>query len=329
MTSIMPTHNLGQLIKSINSHSSFLLSAHVSPEGDCVASLIAMDSLLQKIRKKSFILCEDPVPLQLSFLDNGRWHTLKSGNESPDFDAGIIVDCPTLDRIGRVQDVIRSKKTFTINIDHHVSNRSFGDVNFVDVHAAACGELIYALFKELKIPLSEEDCRAIYVSISTDTGSFRYSNTSAKTHEIVADLMRHGLNIEQINESLYENIPKRKVDLFKIFLNRIEFNDEMKSACAILKEGDFEKEGASKTDLEGFVEYLRSIHGVEVAFFITEQEGDSRVSFRSKGHFDVNLLAGHFGGGGHKKASGCTIHEAPELAKKKILDQIRVQRKGN
>jgi len=323
----MPSNSIEQVIQAIESRKNFILSAHVSPEGDCVASLLAMDSLLQKIHKPSFILCQDPIPASLQFLENGRWHTVQEhSNQIPKFDAGIVVDCPTLERIGQVKDVIRAAKPLLINMDHHISNKSFGDINFVNVKAAACGELIYDLFKALQVPLSEEDCRTIYVSLSTDTGSFRYSNTTAKTHEIVADLLRHGLNIETLNESLYENMPRRKVELFRVFLSHIEFNENDSVASAILREEDLKKTGCAKIDLEGFVEYMRSIHGIKVSFLVTEQGKESRISFRSKGSFDVNKLAGNFGGGGHAKASGCTIQASADEAKKQILEQFRKQR---
>ena len=321
----MPMHTLSQASEAINHHGSFLLSAHIDPEGDCVASLLALDSLLQKIKKKSYVLCADPVPEQLRFLDTRRWHAYQPCDILPDFDAGIIVDCPTLERIGQVKEIMIQKNAFLINIDHHISNRAFGNINYVDVNAAACGELIYDLFNHFKVPLTREDCQSIYVSLSTDTGSFRYSNTTAKTHEIVADLLRHGLDIEKLNESLYENMPRRKLDLFRMFLERIEFNSSGRIICAILEEKDLKKSGARKSDLEGFVEYLRSISGVEVAFLITEQGENSRVSFRSKGNFDVNKLANFFGGGGHRKASGCTIQAIPEISKNKILNRIAEQ----
>ncbi|MBI4971394.1 MAG: DHH family phosphoesterase [Candidatus Omnitrophica bacterium] len=301
-----------------------MLSAHISPEGDCIASALALDSLLGKIRKKSFVLCEDKIPEQLYFLDNGRWNTLKSNPSLLySFDNSIVVDCPALDRIGKVKDVIETRKTFLINIDHHISNKNFGDINFVDSGAAATGELIYDLFQAFRVPLADDDLRNIYVSLSTDTGSFRYSNTTAKTHEIVADLLRHGLKTDKLNEQLYDSVPRRKVDLFRIFLARLEFDENGSIASAILRDEDLKATGCAKIDLEGFVEYLRSIIEVQVSFLICQQGVDSRISFRSKGSFDVNKLAGLFGGGGHAKAAGCTIHAPVEKAKKLILEQVR------
>ncbi len=318
----MQTHSLEQTVDAIKKHKKFLLSAHVDPEGDCVASLLGLDSLLQKIKKPSVILCDDPIPPGLNFLDNGRWTQLKGRHPYQDYDAAIIADCPNLDRIGKVKDLNVLSKLFVINIDHHVSNMGFGNINFVNVKAAATGELIYDLYKAFDVPLSIDDCKQIYVSISTDTGSFRYSNTTARTHEIISDLMRLGLDIEKLNEDLYENVPRRKMELFKIFLNRIEFEMDGKVASAAIYQEDLIKTHTDKTDLEGFVEYLRSMQGVEVAFLLGEKQGDTRISFRSKGSFDVNKLASSFGGGGHKKAAGCTIHAPVSEARKLILNQI-------
>lgn len=319
----MQSHTLDQVIDAIRHHHQFLLSAHVDPEGDCVASLLALDSLLRKLNKESSILCEDPLPEQLRFLDNGRWRTLHETPAPGKVDVGVVVDCPSLERIGRVRNLFEASGAFLINIDHHVSNRYFGAINYVDAGAAASGELIYDLFKALNVPLSDEDRRAIYVSLSTDTGSFRYSNTTSKTHEIAADLLRQGLDTGTLNELLYENMPGRKLALFQIFLNRIELLESGKVACAVLHEKDLSKSGALKNDLEGFVEFMRSVSGVKVAFLVTEQGKNARVSFRSKGDFDVNALAGHFGGGGHRKASGCTINSGVREAKRKIIEKIR------
>ncbi len=316
---------LQQTVDAIKQRKNFVLSAHMDPEGDCVASLLAVDGLLRKLGKHPNILCQDPVPANMKFLDTeNRWRTVQETGRLSGIEAGIIVDCPTLERTGTAKEMIIELNSFLINIDHHISNKNFGTVNFVDVKAAACGELVYDLFKAFQVPLSMNDAESIYVSLATDTGSFKYSNTRAKTHEIVADLLRQGLDLEKVNEHLYDSTPKTKLEIFKIFLNRIEFFDRGTVACAILRQDDFKRAGAAKADLEGCVEYMRSIEGVAVSFLISESGADARISFRSKGNFDVNRLAGIFGGGGHKKASGCTIHTSVEEAKKRILDQIKL-----
>ncbi|MBI4398572.1 MAG: bifunctional oligoribonuclease/PAP phosphatase NrnA [Candidatus Omnitrophica bacterium] len=319
----MPTH-FQPVIDAIQSRNNFLLSAHIDPEGDCVGSLLAVESLLRKLGKNPYILCQDSIPDNLRFLDEEkRWHTVLENPALGSIEAGIVVDCPLLDRIGTAKEVMNRLAPVLVNLDHHVSNQYFGTVNFVDTHAAACGEIIYDLFRHFRIPLSQADCRALYVSISTDTGSFKYSNTQVKTHEITADLLRHGLDVGEVNEKLYENVPKTKMELFKILLNRVEFHHDGTVASAILFDKDFKEVGAGKADLEGCVEYMRALRGVEVSFLIRESESNSKISFRAKGNFDVNRLANLFGGGGHRKASGCQMHARGREAQEKILEQIQ------
>jgi len=319
----MKSHSLDQAVAAIKEHNNFLLSAHVSPEGDCVGSILALDGLLKKLNKNSYILCEDPIPESVGFLDNGCWHTLNDGIPDLQWDVACIADCGDLERIGKVKNVIQDKSLFIINLDHHVSNRFFGDINYVDSKAAASGEIIYELFKAFDCSLSIEDVNQIYVAMSTDTGSFKYSNTTAKTHKIVADLIDCGLDVGTLNEKIYDNVPKRRLNLFKKFINNIEILEEGKIACAYLSNKEIEGTGSTKADLEGFVEYMRSIQGVQISFLMTEFEGSSKVSFRAIGNNDVCEIAKNFGGGGHVKASGCTIKLLPMEAKKEILNFIK------
>ena len=319
----MPRHTLQETVRAIRDHKEFALAAHVNPEGDCVASLLALDSLLGKVGKKSHIFCEDPIPTGLSFLDNGRWKHSKTNLPAVSFDAAAVVDCGSMERIGKAQELLTAKKTFLINIDHHISNRDFGDINFVDVKAAASGELIYDLFRAFQVPLSKEDRELIYVSLSTDTGSFRYSNTTAKTHEIAGRLLAEGLDTETLNERLYDSMPLERFRLFKVFLDRIRFEDGGRIAYALVTDEDLKLAQAGKEHLEGFVEFMRSLRGVEISFLVTLDGENSRLSFRSKGSCDVNVIASNFGGGGHRKAAGCTIHAQPEEAVGKVLAYVR------
>jgi phosphoesterase RecJ-like protein len=306
----------------------FLLASHVNPEGDAIGSLLAMESLLRRLGKKTTIVCEDPFPERLYCLPHrDRWRIYDEiKGKGMLFNALVVTDCPTLERIGKVKNLL-GPEVKIFNIDHHVSNARFGRYNFVRPEAAACGELVYELFKRFKLPMTKEEAIALYVSLSTDTGSFKYSNTTVRTHKIAAELLQTGIDIDRINEELYATYSLNKIQLYSRLLAKVETAFGGKVAWVAMNRSDLMASKATYEDTEGFIDFLKYLKEVKIAFFLSEMENanEAKVSFRSKGNHDVNQIATAFGGGGHKKASGCTIFMNPSQAVQATLKEIKKQ----
>jgi phosphoesterase RecJ-like protein len=276
--------------------------------------------------KNAWIICQDAFPERLDVLPWDGWATVrqfKKLKSVPRFDACIVVDCPNPSRIGTVQGLIDSDTTI-INIDHHVSNTRFGHYNLVNDRAAACGEIIYELFKECQVPITQEAALPLYVSISTDTGSFRYSNTTSKTHLITAGLIETGIDVEAINENLYDRSSRNRVSLLAHLLSHIKVEMGGKVVWAVVSNQIIKKTKTAFEDTEGFVDFLRAVAGVHIAFILIENgKNQYQVSFRAKGKNDVNQIAECLGGGGHRKAAGCSIQGPAATAAARILSVIK------
>ena len=315
--------SLKTFCEALKKQKSFLLASHVNPEGDAVACVLAMESLLRRLGKKTMIVCEDPFPERLSVLPSDRWNQVKDVSSNKKFDAIIICDCPTLERIGKTHSLIDSEMQI-FNIDHHVTSSMFGTYNYVQPKAAACGEVVYDIFKYFKKPMTKAEAICLYVSISTDTGSFKYSNTSVKSHQIASELLSLGLDVEAINDGLYATYSLHKIRLYSRLLNRVRTEHQGDVAWVGMTRQDLEESGATYEDTEGFIDFLKYIREVKYAFFLSENGGarSIRVSLRSKGKHDVSTVATRLGGGGHQKASGCTIHASIDEAAEKVLREI-------
>ena len=319
------TESLPELCEGLKKADHFLLASHVNPEGDAIGSVLALESLLRRLGKKTLIVCEDSFPERLNCLPSTLWNQAKDIPPGKKFGGLVVADCPTIERIGSVRKLL-SPETKIFNIDHHITNTRFGHYNYIQPSAAACGEVIYDIFKFFDLKLTTEEATALYVSISTDTGSFKYSNTTVKSHKIASELIQMGIDIEKINDSLYATYSLEKIQLYSILLGKVQTNPDGTVAWVGLTRGDLLKTGATYEDAEGFIDFLKYLKEVQFAFFMSEMdgalEGEVKVSFRSKGEHDVAQIATQFGGGGHKKAAGCTIHGTLEEATKRILEQI-------
>lgn len=316
--------SLAQFCRALKRHKSFLLACHVAPEGDAIGSLLAMQSILHRLGKKTLVVNEDEFPERLPCLSSKTWNQYsKVKKKKFKFDALLTTDCPTLERIGKVKELI-NPDTVIFEIDHHISNRYFGKYNYVRPDAAATGEVVYDIFKHLKMKMTREEAKNLYVAISTDTGSFKYSTTTVNSHRIAAELIRTGIDIEKINDQIYSSYSLNKIQLYSRLLGRVTTTSCGRVAWVSMRLADLKASGATFEDTEGFIDFLRYLREVNVAFFISEMApGEVKVSFRAKGNYDVNRIATDFGGGGHRKASGCSIHAAPDVAEARVLRVIR------
>src|SRR3989338_3774267 len=236
--------SLALFCKALKKHDHFLLASHVNPEGDAIGSILALDSLLRRLGKKTSVVCEDEFPERLNFLPQHRWNRAKDISLSAVFDALVVADCPTVERIGSVRKLL-SSKTAIFNIDHHISNLYFGHHNYVQPTAAACGEVVYDIFKHFGMKPTKEEATALYVAIVTDTGSFKYGNTTIKSHQVASDLIRTGIDIEKINDALYATFSREKIKLYSLLLSKARTTEDGTVAWAGLTREDLIKTGGT------------------------------------------------------------------------------------
>jgi len=316
-----------EVIEAIKKGKRFLITAHVNVEGDALGSQLAMKELLTGMKKEAFILDSDPVPEHYRFMPKASEVSDKF-DKVGDFDTAIVLDCPTLNRTGKVKDLIKARKVPIINVDHHISNDKFGDVNWVESGASSAGEMVFRLFKETGVKITKDIALSLYIAILTDTGSFNYDNTSSATHEIAGELLGYGLDPAAVSESVYERRSVEDINLLGLVLATMRVNKEGSVACLEVTKAMLDKTGADLAKSEGLINYARSIDGVKVAVLFKEDQKDKNkinISFRSKGNgdaVDVNKIASLFGGGGHTKASGCIVTGGLEEAKKKVIAKV-------
>jgi phosphoesterase RecJ-like protein len=322
---------LAEFCSALRRHQRFLLSCHVNPEGDAIGSMLAVESLLRRLGKKTFMVAEDSFPQRLTnCLPHHRWRQVHHWQKlNLRYDALVLTDCPSLERIGAVEKLIRPE-TVVFNIDHHISNCYFGRYNYVRPEAAATGEVVYNLFTHLGLTLTRHEAEYLYVALSTDTGSFKYGNTTARSHRVAADLISTGINVEKLTDGLYGGSSLNKIHLYSRLLSRVKTAGGGSIAWVGMKLGDLKRSGATYEDSEGFIDFLRYLKEVKVAFFMTEfhRRNQIKVSFRARGTVDVNRIALRFSGGGHKKASGCIIHASLPEAERQIVKQLLKELKG-
>ena len=304
---------------AIKKFNKFLVTSHINPEADAVGSQVAMAFLLRKLGKVAVMLDDSPVPSLLQFI-KGTEEISKEMPHDFNYQAVIILDSPDLTRIGRVNEYIK-KDAVIINIDHHISNINFGKFNWVEPEFSSAGEMVYDLFKAFKVKIDLDDAIALYAAIMTDTGSFRYSNTSSKAHRIAAELIDIGVQPYEMHTKIYETSSIQDTNLLGESLQTMKLTEDGKIAWIWVTKEMLKKTKASLEGTEGIINFARSIGGVEIAILFRETGTEDRVkvSFRSKGKVDVNKLAAAFNGGGHPTASGCTVFGKIEEVEKKVL----------
>jgi phosphoesterase RecJ-like protein len=243
--------------------------------------------------------------------------------EPQSFDVAIVLDTAVKDRVGTCLAGVKHADTW-LNIDHHVSNPSFGDLNHIDSTAPATGQILFELFRQGDLPITYEMADCLYVAISTDTGSFQYPSTTARTYEIGAELVKMGAKVGELSQKLYESYPRRRIELLKSLLNALRFTSNDRVASFALTQATSKSVGALPEDNEGLIDYIRAVQGVVVAAFFEELDDNRvRVSLRSKDpRADVCKIAQQFGGGGHTLAAGIRMRGPLDEAQQRVLQAI-------
>jgi bifunctional oligoribonuclease and PAP phosphatase NrnA len=296
--------------------------SHVRPDGDAIGSQLALTLSLFNLGKVVDTWNEEGLPEAFRFLRKSELVTLPPKGPKP-FDLVIALDTATRDRLGTPLQAIEHANCW-INIDHHASNPRYGDLNYLDLTAPATGQIVFDLIREQRYPLNLEIAEALFVAISTDTGSFRYRNTSAHTFEVVAELVREGVDVARISHFLYESQPKRRVLLLHELLQNAHFYAGDRIATMALTLEKKRQLGIQPADTDGLIDIVRSIETVVVAVLFEELENNRvRVSMRSKNtDIDVNKICGEFGGGGHPLAAGARIRGSLEDVEKLVANRV-------
>lgn len=298
---------LGEIGAKLDAARTIAISSHTRPDGDAIGSLIALGDALTQAGKDVVMLNQDGVPYKYNFLD-GVDAVRKPGDldEGLDVDVFVVLDTADAKRVGsKVWKVIKSRKLM-IAIDHHVSNERFADLNYVDIESPATGQIVYELIRKQGWPLSAVTRDHLWVAIVTDTGSFQYENTTARTLEIAADLIREGVKVGWISTQIYQNYPYRRLKLLGELLKTLERSDCGRIASWKLRRATLDELEIRSDDTEGLIDDLRSIDGVIVAVSFEEgADGNIQISTRSKSTAaDVSAICQKFGGGGHRLAAG-------------------------
>jgi len=311
---------IGDLLRR---HQAFVILSHVRPDGDAIGSQLALGFSLEAAGKKVRLINEDGLPDNLAFMA-GSERIETPPAEPVDCEVVIALDTASKPRLGEAALHAASAGKVWINIDHHVSNPGYGNFNYIDSTSPATGQILYELITALELPCPPETRDAIYVAVSTDTGSFQYPSTTAKTYEMAAELIRRGLDVGKINELIYDNHPFRRVELMRALLNTLERGAGGRVAWWQMLDQTRVDLALRPEDSEGLIDIVRAIRGVMVAVFFEElPDGKIRVSMRSKDRrVDVCKIGQEFGGGGHALAAGIRMKGPLEEAKVLVLASI-------
>jgi bifunctional oligoribonuclease and PAP phosphatase NrnA len=313
-----------QILHDILTTDNIVLFTHTHPDGDALGSLFGLAEILEMLGKNVFCYLEEPVSHLYAFLpDTKKAHTKLEEYRSFKTAAGdnvlsIALDCGDDDRLGKSKVEFLTNSPFVV-IDHHQSHKDFGTARWVESTRSSTGEMVYELALALGAEVSYKCAYNLYVAICTDTGSFRYECTRPRTMRIAAELLDKGVRPEEICSHLYDNFSQERLKLMEMVLSTLCLFESDQIAFLHVSKQMLEESGASLEDVEGFIDFPRSLRSVKVAVLIKESNnGFIAVSLRAKGNCDVAEVAKLFDGGGHRNAAGCRCQG-------KSIEQVRLE----
>ena len=307
-----------QIVDAISSRRRFVISSHARPDGDSIGSQLAMAYALRALGKEAVVVNADPAPGPLMAFPGVPDIRIAPSVEG-DFDAAIIMECGELSRTG----VAGLDRFFVVNIDHHPGNTGFGQINWFDARAAACGEMVFDLVGALGIGLSIEIATHVYLAILTDTGSFHYSSISPRTFDICRDALKAGVDPVQVARDVYDSNNMGRLKLFGSVLSAMQIDATGRIAIVYLDHEMAREAGGTYEDTEGLINLPLTVKEIQAVVFFKQIEGEEyRVSMRSKGDIDIAAVAKEFSGGGHKNAAGCTVTGAIDTLQKLFVGKI-------
>lgn len=313
-----------QTIQQLKNSRNVLLASHENPDGDATGSLLAMGLALDLLKKRVTLYNQSPIPAVYRFLP-AMDRICKQLDNADVFDTAVILDCGDLQRIGEAASAV-SRIPFIINIDHHVTNTGFGNLQFVDTNACATSEIVYRLIKALDVPINSDIADSIYTGILTDTGSFRFSNTNQAAFAICNEMIERGVNPYRVAQNVYGKYSLGRIKLLNLALDSIEISQNGKMSLMTVTNRMLAETGTQPEDADGLINYARRIEAVQVAVLIQEQtnsrnglnQNQFHVSLRSDGSVNVARIASYFGGGGHASAAGFSIQTPLPDIKRRI-----------
>ena len=314
------------MLKKINeliaASRSFLVTTHESPDGDAVGSSLALANYLLELGKDVTVHICDPVPDIYAFLPMAGEVVTTLPDRT--YDVCFVLDVGEFRRAGSQVAAARDRIGAFVNLDHHKTRDEFGLYNLIDPSAAATGILIYRLIREAGREVSLATAICIYVATITDTGSFRYSNANPEAFAVAGEMIATGVNAWDIASNLYESQPRCRLELLSHALKTLSFSDCGRFASLTVTLDMYALTGADAELTDGFINYPRSVRGVEVAIFFRQLSDTAfKIGFRSKGTVDVSLLAEGFGGGGHRNAAGCVVEGGIDEVREKVFAHLR------
>lgn len=322
MTAI--TAEITAIVAEIENNATFLITSHESPDPDAVGSSLALANYLAARGKEVTVYLCDPVPDNCAFLPMAS--QVVSALPDRDFDVCFVLDVGEFRRAGQA---ITSCKRIArlVNVDHHLGCDLFGVHNLIDSKASATAALIYRIIKAAGDEVDYPTALCIYTAILSDTGSFHYSNSDPEAFAIAGEMIAKGVNAWDINENLYESEPPQRIALLALALSDLTVSPSGEYASVTVTQDMYRLTGSTAEDTDRFINYPRSIRGVQVALFFRElSEGVFKVGFRSKGKVDVSAVSAHFGGGGHHNAAGCTVKGTLAEVKALVFDRLENKR---
>lgn len=305
---------LAKLNELISAHQKFVLTTHINPDGDAIGSEIAMTEYLRGSGKQAMIINNSATPTNYKFLD--RYQEIIVYDEQhrhliTEADAFIIVDISDWERLRTIGQLIKNMSAPKICIDHHHINYRFADLDIIHEEASSTGEIVYDFLVAVNFPINRIIAEALYTCLLSDTGSFRFSNTTAKTHRVASHLLELGVNVREIHHLVYEQNSRSKMALLGEALRNLHYECDGRLAWFVLSQQMFQSCQASHWDTEGFPEIPRTIEGVDVSLMFTELDKDKvKISLRSKGKVVIHQIAEKFGGGGHHYAAGALVNSS-------------------
>ena len=317
---------MDQIIKQISAAKHILLASHSQPDGDAVSSILALGLAIGKLGKKTTIYNASPIPAVYRFLPSVE-RIVRHIKKANTYDVALVLDCGDLPRIGEATTTV-SRIPVVINIDHHISNTGFGDIQLIDPQACSTSEIVYRLIKAMDVPIDKAMATSLYTGILTDTGSFRFSSTNQAAFAISQEMAELGVEAHEVAQHVYGTYSLGRIKLLNLALDSIEISDNGKLSVMTVTGAMFEETRTQPEDADGMINYARRIEDVKVAALIHEQKNGKtkstghcrfHVSLRSDGSVDVAAIAGSFGGGGHASAAGFQVETTLEKLKSDII----------
>ena len=300
---------LGRIAAAIRAHDRFLVTTHENPDGDALGSLLATTLMLERAGKEVRMYLAGTVPLPPEYRFMPLERVLRGPAPAAEGEVLVAVDCANERRLGADCEKVLDAARLVLNVDHHHDNTRFGDVNLIVADASSTGEILRDLLAELGLELTSEIAEALYIAVVTDTGRFQYSNTSARSLRLAAELVEAGADVHRVFQGVYENVAFAKLKLLARALDHARVLEGGRVIVSHLEREDFEEAGAEEPFSEGIIDYLRAVEGAEIAALIREPPSGNgpsrRVSLRTtEEKLDVSAIARKSGGGGHRQAAG-------------------------